>query len=30
MDFLFLGVSALMVAAMFGLIAFCDKLRARK
>jgi hypothetical protein len=30
MDFLFLGASALMAAAMFGLVAFCDRLRARK
>jgi hypothetical protein len=30
MDFLFLGAAALMAAAMFGLIAACDKLGARK
>jgi len=30
MDVLFLGVAALMAAAMFGLIAACDKLGARQ
>jgi len=30
MDFLYLGATALMVAALYGLIAFCDKLGARK
>jgi hypothetical protein len=29
-DFLFLGAAALMALAMFGLIAFCDRLGARK
>jgi hypothetical protein len=30
MDFLFLGAAALLALAMFGLIAFCDRLGARK
>lgn len=30
MDFLYLGASALMAAALFGLIAFCERLRSRK
>ena len=30
MDFLFLGAAALMAAAMFGLVAFCHRLGARK
>jgi hypothetical protein len=30
MDFLYLGAAALMAWALFGLIAFCDKLGARK
>lgn len=30
MDFLFLGAGALMALALFGLIAFCDKVGARK
>ena len=30
MDFLYLGASVVMVAALYGLIAFCDKLGARK
>jgi hypothetical protein len=30
MDFLFLGAATLMVVAMVGLIAFCDRLGARK
>ncbi len=30
MDFLFLGAGALMALALFGLIAFYDKLGARK
>jgi hypothetical protein len=30
MDFLFLGAAALLAIAMFGLIAFCDRLGARK
>jgi hypothetical protein len=30
MDFLFLGAGALMALAMWGLIAFCDRLGARK
>jgi len=30
MDFLYLGAGALMALALFGLIAFCDKLGARK
>jgi hypothetical protein len=29
MDFLFLGAATLMVAAMVGLIAFCDRLGSR-
>lgn len=30
MEFLFIGDAALMALAMFGLIAFCDRLGARK
>ena len=30
MDFLYLGATALMVVALYGLITFCDKLGARK
>ncbi len=30
MDFLYLGATALMVAAVYGLVAACDKLGARK
>jgi hypothetical protein len=30
MDFLFLGAAALLALAMFGLIAFCARLGARK
>lgn len=30
MEFLFVGGAALMALAMFGLIAFCDRLGARK
>lgn len=30
MDFLYLGAGALMALALFGLIAFCDKLGARQ
>ena len=30
MDFLYLGAAAVMALALFGLIAFCDKLGARK
>jgi hypothetical protein len=30
MDFLYLGAAALMVLALYGLVAVCDKLGARK
>jgi len=30
MDFLYLGAAVVMVAALYGLIAVCDKLGARK
>jgi hypothetical protein len=30
MDFLYLGAAAVMALALFGLVAFCDKLGARK
>ena len=30
MDFLFLGAAALLAAAIFGLVAFCDRLGVRK
>ncbi len=30
MDFLYLGASALVAGALFGLVAFCERLRMRK
>jgi hypothetical protein len=30
MDFIYLGAGALMALALYGLIAFCDRLGARK
>lgn len=30
MDWMYLGAAALMVAALYGLIAFCDRLGARR